>query len=109
MAKTATRNMFYDEQRKHVRTKKEILDENGDVRKSCKIVKKGEVYERNPFTVKNKLFKQDDFVHEVKHFYTDLINTLEKDSKEKLHLFDEITKKGELQSRINRKNEELTS
>ena len=27
--KTATRNMFYDEQGKHVRTKKEILDENG--------------------------------------------------------------------------------
>ena len=27
--KTATRNMFYDKQGKHVRTKKEILDENG--------------------------------------------------------------------------------
>lgn len=87
--KTATRNMFYDEQGKHVRTKKEILDENGDVRKGCKIVKKGEVYERNLFTAKNKLFKQDEFVDEVKHFYTDLINTLVKDDKEKLHVFDE--------------------
>ena len=87
--KTATRNMFYDEQGKHVRTKKEILDENGDVRKGCKIVKKGEVYERNLFTAKNKLFKQDNFVDEVKHFYTDLINTLVKDDKEKLHVFDE--------------------
>ena len=87
--KTATRNMFYDEQGKHVRTKKEILDENGNVRKGCKIVKKGEVYERNLFTAKNKLFKQDDFVDEVKHFYTDLINTLVKDDKEKLHVFDE--------------------
>ena len=87
--KTATRNMFYDEQGKHVRTKKEILDENGDVRKGCKIVKKGEVYERNLFTAKNKLFKQDGFVDEVKHFYTDLINTLVKDDKEKLHVFDE--------------------
>lgn len=87
--KTATRNMFYDEQGKHVRTKKEILDENGDVRKGCKIVKKGEVYERNLFTAKNKLFKQDNFVDEAKHFYTDLINTLVKDDKEKLHVFDE--------------------
>ncbi len=87
--KTATRNMFYDEQGKHVRTKKEILDENGDIRKGCKIVKKGEVYERNLFTAKNKLFKQDKFVDEVKHFYTDLINTLVKDDKEKLHVFDE--------------------
>ncbi len=87
--KTATRNMFYDEKGKHVRTKKEILDENGNVRKGCKIVKKGEVYERNLFNVKNRLFKQDDFVDEVKHFYTDLINTQVKDDKEKLHVFDE--------------------
>jgi len=86
--KTATRNMFYDEQGKHVRTKKEILNENGNIRKGCKTVKKGEVYERNLFTVKNKLFKQEDFVDEVKHFYTDLINLLVKDDKEKLHVFD---------------------
>lgn len=87
--KTATRNMFYDEQGKHARTKKEILDENGNVRKGCKIIKKGEIYERNIFTAKNKLFKQGDFVDEVKHFYTDLINTLVKNDKEKLHVFDE--------------------
>lgn len=43
--KIATRNMFYDESGKHVRTKKEILDENGHVRKRCKIISKGEVYE----------------------------------------------------------------
>lgn len=87
--KTATRNMFYDEQGKHVRTKKEILDENGNVRKGCNIVKKGEIYERNLYSAKNKLFKQDEFVDEVKHFYTDLINTMIKDDKEKLHVFDE--------------------
>ena len=86
--KTATRNMFYNEQGKHVRTKKEIFDENGNVRKGCKIVKKGEVYERNLFTAKNKRFKRKDFVDEVKHFYTDLINLLVKDDKEKLHVFD---------------------
>ena len=86
--KTATRNMFYDKNGKHVRTKKEILDENGNIRKGCKIVKKGEVYERTFFTAKNKLFKQEDFVDGIKHFYTDLINLLVKDDKEKLHVFD---------------------
>ncbi len=74
LEKTAVRNMFYDEQGKHMRTKKEILEENGNVRKGCKIVKKGEVYERNLFTAKKKLFKQENFVDEVKNFYTDLIS-----------------------------------
>ena len=37
---SATRNIFYDENGRQVRTKKEIFDENGNVRKSCKIVKK---------------------------------------------------------------------
>ena len=32
--KIATRNMFYNEQKKHVRTKKEILDDRGNVRKA---------------------------------------------------------------------------
>lgn len=50
--------------------------------KSAKGVEKGEVYERTLFTAKNKLFKQEDFVDEVKHFYTDLINLLVKDDKE---------------------------
>ena len=42
--KIATRNMFYDEQGKHRRTKKEILDEQGNLRVGCSIIPKGEVY-----------------------------------------------------------------
>lgn len=86
--KIATRNMFYNEQKKHVRTKKEILDDSGNVRKSCKIIKKGEVYERTLFTAKNKLFKQEHYLDEAKRFYTDLINLLIEDDKNKLHVFD---------------------
>ncbi len=86
--KIAARNMFYNEQGKHVRTKKEILDDSGNVRKGCKIIKKGEVYERIPFTIKNPLFKQETFVDEAKRFYTDLINLLIEDDKDKLHVFD---------------------
>ena len=86
--KIATRNMFYNEKKKHVRTKKEILDDSGNVRKGCKIIKKGEVYERTLFTAKNKLFKQEHYLDEAKRFYTNLINLLIEDDKDKLHVFD---------------------
>ena len=56
--KIASRNMFYDEKGKHRRTKKEILDETGNIRKRCKVIRKGEVYEQNLFTKKNELFKK---------------------------------------------------
>ena len=86
--KIATRNMFYDETGKHVRTKKEILDEAGQVRKGCKIIKKGEVYERNIFTTKYAYFKGEGFLNEVKDIYTKLINVYVKDEKEKQKVFD---------------------
>lgn len=86
--KIATRNMFYDETGKHVRTKKEILDEVGLLRKGCRIILKGEVYERNIFTIKGSRFKSDSFLEEVKRSYTDLINIYVKDDKEKLKVFD---------------------
>lgn len=86
--KTAARNMFYDEQGRHVRTKKEILDGDGNIRKGCKIVKKGEVYERKIFTIKDGRFKQESFLDEAKVFYTDLINQMVIDDKDKLSIFD---------------------
>ena len=86
--KIATRNMFYDENGKHVRTKKEILDEAGQLRSGCKIIPKGEVYERNHFTIKDSRFKSDSFLDEVKRSYTDLINIYVKDDKQKLKVFD---------------------
>ncbi len=86
--KIATRNIFYDENGKHVRTKKEILDEVGLLRKGCRIIPKGEVYERNLFTIKDSRFKSDNFLDEVKRSYTDLINIYVKDDKDKLKVFD---------------------
>lgn len=86
--KTATRNMFYDETGKHVRTKKEIMDEDGNIRKKCKIVKKGEVYERIIFDKKDIQFKQDDFLEKAKVFITEEINILVKNPNEKLKVFD---------------------
>lgn len=86
--KIATRNMFYDEKGKHRRTKKEILDETGNIRKKCKVIKKGEVYERHLFTTKNELFKADGFLNEVKRLYTDLINVCAIKEEDKLQVFD---------------------
>ena len=86
--KTATRNMFYDEHGNHVRTKKEILDEVGNIRKRCKVIKKGEVYEKKLFTTKNTRFKQEDFLDEVKLFYTRMINRWVTDEKDRLTVFD---------------------
>ena len=71
---------FYDENGKHVRTKKEILDERGEIRPGCRIVKKGEVYETNLFKLKNQEFKSKKFTEEMKYYYTDLINELVKRS-----------------------------
>ena len=85
--KVATRNRYYDEHWNYVRTKKEVLDENGKLRKKCKVIKKGKVYERQIFTIKDARFKQEHFLDEVKVFYTDVINGLVKDEKEKLSVF----------------------
>ena len=86
--KIATRNMFYDEHGNHVRTKKEILDEAGNIRKRCKVIGKGEVYEKKLFTSKNTRFKQEDFLDDVKLFYTRMINHWVTDEKDRLTVFD---------------------
>ena len=85
--KIASRNMFYDENGKHVRTKKEILGEDGKIREGCHVVKKGEIYEKKLFTVKDERFKSNSFLDEVKRSYTDLINLYVKDEKQKLQVF----------------------
>lgn len=84
--KIATRNMFYDEFGKHVRTKKEILDADGNIRKGCSIIKKGEVYENNRFSKKKPEFKSKSFLSEVKEKYTEKMNLLLSDD-EKLKVF----------------------
>ena len=85
--KIATRNMFYNEQGKHVRTKKEILDGDGNVRKRCKIIPKGEVYERSIFTKKEEWFKSKDFLNEIKILYINEINTMALDEGDILKVF----------------------
>ncbi len=72
--KIAGRNMFYDENGRHVRTKKEILDDNGELKSGCSIVHKGEVYEEHLFAKKLPKFKTKSFNDEVKHLYAEKMN-----------------------------------
>ena len=85
--KIATRNMFYDEQGKHRRTKKEILDGQGNIRAGCSIIPKGEVYESHIFTKKDEWFKNKAFTKEVKEMLTETINCCVKEESEKLSVF----------------------
>lgn len=86
--KIATRSVFFDETGKRVRTKKEITDENGKIRKGCTVIKKGEVYESHLFTTKDDRFKSEPFLREVKTVYTDLINRHISDPEQQLKVFD---------------------
>ncbi len=85
--KIALRNLFYDENGKRCRTKKEILDDGGNVRTGCSIIKKGEVYERHLFEKKNPLFKSKCFVEEVKTAYVELINERVADGSQRLSVY----------------------
>ena len=78
--------MFYDESGKHVRTKKEILDADGNIREGCSIIKKGEVYDYSRFSKKKPEFKSRSFLSEVKEKYTEKMNLLLSDD-EKLKVF----------------------
>lgn len=86
--KIATRSVFYDETGKRVRTKKEITGEDGQIRKGCTVIKKGEIYESHLLTVKDDKFKSEPFLREVKEIYTDLINRHISNPEQQLKVFD---------------------
>ena len=86
--KIATRSVFYDELGKRVRTKKEITGEDGQIRKGCTVIKKGEVYKSHLFTAKDEVFKNELFLDETKQFYTALINRNIHDPERRLKVFD---------------------
>lgn len=85
--KVASRNMFYDENGHHCRTKKEILNDMGEIRSGCTVVKKGEVYEQHLFEKKDTRFKDKGFIREMKEAFTELINERVNDENEKLKVF----------------------
>ena len=64
------------------------MDEAGQVKRGCKIVPKGVVYDRKIFTTKDSKFKNEAFLNEIKNSFTELMNIYVKDKKEKLQVFD---------------------
>ncbi len=86
--KVASRNMFFDEIGRHVRTKKEILDDQGNIRSGCHIIPKGETYDIKWFSARKDVFKSRSFLQEVKVLFTDLINQCIFGEEEKLQTFD---------------------
>ena len=85
--KIATRNMFFDENGKHKRTKKEILDADGNIRSGCKVIAKGEVYDRQKFSGKDPQFKTVAFRKEAQELFKDINNSLITDENRKLSIF----------------------
>lgn len=71
-----------------MRTKKEITGEDGQIRKGCTVIKKGEIYESHLFTTKDERFKSEAFLEEVKQVYTAHINRHIADPEQQLKAFD---------------------
>ena len=86
--KIASRSVFFDETGKRVRTKKEITGEDGQIRKGCTVIKKGEIYESHLFTTKDTRFKGEPFLREIKEVYTEFINRYISDPEQHLKVFD---------------------
>ena len=71
--KIASRNMFFDPDGRHLRTKKEATID-GELIPGYTMVPKGEVYEQHLFDKKKPIFKQKTFTEQAKQFFTDKIN-----------------------------------
>lgn len=83
--KIATRNMYFDPDGRHLRTKKEATVD-GELMPGYTMVRKGEVYEQHLFDKKSPVFKQKNFTAQAKRFFTDLMNQPLRDD-QKLQVF----------------------
>ena len=83
--KIAIRNMYFDPDGRHLRTKKEATVD-GELMPGYTMVHKGEVYEQHLFDKKSPVFKQKNFTAQVKRFFTDLMNQPLRDD-QKLQVF----------------------
>lgn len=86
IVKIASRNRYYDESGRHVRTKKEVTGEDGKLRPGCSMIPKGQPYEHHMFENKIDSFRKKSFLREVKESYTELMNQFLGDE-EKLMVF----------------------
>lgn len=64
--KVASRALFFDETGKRCYKKAAVLDEAGELRPGCRIVSKGEIYERRCFGAVDPTFSQRDWLRRAK-------------------------------------------
>lgn len=64
--KIAPRALFFDEDGKRCYKKKEVLDDNGELRHGCKIIAKGEEYERRCFGAVDPSFSRHGWLKSAK-------------------------------------------
>lgn len=72
--KIATKNIYLDKNGRRSRRYK-VVGENGKLLPKCKIIRKGEVYDIHRFSKKIQKFNKKSFLHEIKNFYANLINS----------------------------------
>lgn len=70
----ADRNVFLDANGIRKRTKKEILDDDGQLLPGCSIVKRGEVLSARYFGDKNPMFTEKSWMDEYRRYMADWIN-----------------------------------
>lgn len=64
--KVASRALFFDEEGKRRYKKAEVMDENGELRAGCRIVAKGEIYERKYFGPVDPVFSSKAWLKDCK-------------------------------------------
>lgn len=84
--KYATRNMFIKENGVRARTKKEILDEDGNIKDGCYIIKKGSMLYNMNFNNKITYLKSNTFTYDLKKMLVEKWNN--ELGREKYQVFD---------------------
>lgn len=73
--KVADRPIYFDEDGKRRYRKSEILDENGGLRRGCRIVAKGEIYERRSFGPIDNMYSSKGWLQDMKEdWFLPLVN-----------------------------------
>lgn len=72
--RAADRNVFLDENGVRKRTKKEILDADGQIREGCRIVPKGEILSERHFGARDEVFASKEWLDDYNHHMANWIN-----------------------------------
>ena len=72
--KIAKRNMYFNQEGKQVRAKKDAVDQDGNLLPGYTMVPKGECYGKKTWSAKRKNLRSKEFTQDIKQFLTNVIN-----------------------------------